>query len=112
MEAHAALPQPDQPRRIGQQFRRIEQRIAKPAAEDDSQRGIEEQVVGMALRQWCARLADHPPQLEVGQHDPRQIGEAVPLDREEPEVDRDRRKAEVLPMQRLVTRNSCGCGGR
>ena len=90
MKTHAAFPQTDQPRRITQQFRGIKQGIAKPSAQDDPERGIEEQVVGMALCEGGSRLANHPPQMKIAEHDAGQIGEAVPLDREEPEVERDR----------------------
>jgi hypothetical protein len=56
----------------------------------------------MALRQRRAGRTDHAQKVPVGEQDARQIGQRIPLDREEAEVDGDRGKAQVFPVRWLV----------
>jgi hypothetical protein len=89
VKAHPALPQFQQVLGVGDQFGGIEHRITQPSAQNDAQRGVEEQVIGMALRQGRARLTNHPQQVCVAQNDARKVCQRVPFDREEPQVQRD-----------------------
>ncbi|CAB5370579.1 unnamed protein product [Rhizophagus irregularis] len=82
VEGHAAIPQLEQTPG-GQQLRRIEQRIAQPPAEDDAERGIEHQIIGMAARHRCARLAQQLQQIPPADQDAGDIGDRIPFDLEE-----------------------------
>src|SRR5207253_6705683 len=64
MEAHAAIPQPEDLRRIVEIFPRlVEQHIAEAAAEDDAERGVEGHVVGVTPRHRRAGLTDQLQQI-------------------------------------------------
>ena len=85
--------------------------IAKSSAKDDAERGVEEKVIGMALRQrsdpgWRIIF----DKLPVSQHDTAEIGEAVPFDGKKAQINGNRGKSEALPKQRLA-RCACGNGG-
>ena len=73
----------------------VEQDIAEPAAEDDPERGVEDEVVGMAAGHRRAGLLQQFEQIPIAEEDAGEIGEAVPAQLEEAEVERDRRQAEV-----------------
>jgi hypothetical protein len=44
----------------------------------------------MALGDRRARRLDHPRQVPIAEQDAREVGKAVPFEREEAEVERDR----------------------
>ena len=69
----------------------VEQHIADAPAQDDSERGVKDEVVGMAAGERRARLLEQLQQIPVADEDAREIGEAVPAKVERPDVQRDRR---------------------
>ena len=96
VEAHAAVPQLQDVERIVEIIAEIvEQDVAEPAAEDDPERGVEDQVVGMAPGHRRAGLLEQFEQIPIADEDAGEVGEAVPAQLEEAEVERDRRQAEV-----------------
>ena len=73
----------------------VEQDVADAAAEDDPERGVEDQVVGMAAGERRARLLQQLQQVPIADEDAGEVGEAVPPEVERPDVQRHRRKPEV-----------------
>ncbi len=73
----------------------VEQDIADAAAEDDPERGVEDEVVGMAAGQRRAGLLQQLQQVPIADEDAGEVGEAVPAKVERPDVQRDRRQAQV-----------------
>ena len=70
----------------------VEQDVAEAAAEDDAERRVEDHVVGMAPRHRRAGLLDQLQQIPIADEDAGEIGEAVPAQLEEAEVERHRRQ--------------------
>ena len=101
MEAHPALPQTPQRQRISPQMGCVKGGIAQPAAKDDPQRAIEEHIIGMALCHWRAGGFDHFGQVPIAQDYPRQIGKAIPAQREKPQID-PARQPEIEPVNRCL----------
>ena len=96
VERHAAVPQLQDLDRMAEIFAEIvEQDIAEPAAEDDPERGVEDEVVGMAAGHRRAGLLQQLQQIPVADEDAGEVGEAVPAQIERADVQRDRRQAEV-----------------
>ena len=56
----------------------VEQDVAEPPAEDDPERGVEDQVVGMAAGHRRAGLLEQLQQIPIADEDAGEIGEAVP----------------------------------
>jgi hypothetical protein len=96
MEAHAPIPQLHDLKRVLEiEARPVEEDISEPPAEDHAQRGVEDQVVGMAPSHGRARLADQPQQVPIAEEDAGKVGEAVPAQLEPAEVESDRIEAEA-----------------
>ena len=96
VERHAAVPQLQDLDRVPEIFAEIvEQHIAEAAAEDDPERGVEDEVVGMAAGHRRAGLLEQLQQIPIADEDAGEVGEAVPAEVERPDVQRDRRQAEV-----------------
>ena len=70
---------------------RVEQHIADPPAQDDAERRVEDEVVGMAPRHRRARLRDQLQQIPPADQDARDIGKAIPAKVEAPDVQKNRR---------------------
>ena len=79
----------------------VEQHVAEAAAEDDPERGVEHQVVGMAPGHRRAGLLEQLEQIPIADEDPGEVGEAVPAQLEEAEVERDRRQAKIGQGDRI-----------
>ena len=75
--------------------RLVEQDVAEPAAEDDAERRVEDHVVGMAPGHRRAGLGEQLQQIPPAEDDAGEVGEAVPAQLEEAEVERDRIEAEI-----------------
>ena len=73
----------------------VEEHVADAAAEDDPERGVEDQVVGMAAGKRRARLLQQLQQIPIADEDAGEVGEAVPAQVERPDVQRHRRQAEI-----------------
>src|SRR5204863_9751240 len=98
VERHAAVPQLQYVDRVGEIIRQIvEQDVAQAPAEDDAQRRIEDHVIGMPPRHRRAGLLDELQQVPIANEDAGEVGEAVPAQLEEAEVDGDRRQMQVGP---------------
>jgi hypothetical protein len=96
VERHAAVPQLQYLDRVPQILAEIvEQDVAEPAAEDDPEGGIENQVVGMAAGERRTRLLEQFQQVPVADEDAGQVSEAVPPEVEWPDVQRDRGNAQI-----------------
>jgi len=110
VETHPAFPHRQKLTGVLQQIEigRVKQRIAQPPAQNDPQRAVEEQVIGMALRQGRAGRLYHPRQVPVAEDDARQIGERVKAQREEAQVD-PIRQAQIQPVNRSLPGGSGGC---
>ena len=66
----------------------VEQDIAEAAAEDDPERGVEDQVVGVASRPSASRAClISSQQIPIADEDAGEVGEAVPAQFEEAEVE-------------------------
>ena len=100
VEAHAAVPQLEQLKRLQPQFGCVESRVAQPPAEDDAKSAVEKQIVAMPLRQRRARRLDHPQHVPIGQDDPGEIGEAVPPQGKHAEID-TAGEPQIDPIDRL-----------
>ncbi len=91
VEGHAPVPQFHDLDRMLQIFAEIvEQHIANAPAEDDSEGGVEDQVVGVATGHRRARLAYELQQIPIADEDAGEIGEAVPSEVERTEMERNR----------------------
>ena len=96
VERHAAVPQLQYLEGMPEILAEVvEQDIAKPAAEDDPERGIEDQIVGVAAGERRAGLLEQLQQIPIADEDAGEVGEAVPAKVEGPDVERDRRQAEI-----------------
>src|SRR6476619_6278638 len=73
----------------------VEEHVAEPAAENDPERGIENEIVGMAAGERRAGLLEQFQQIPVTDEDPGEVSEAVPAKIERTDVKRDRRQAEI-----------------
>src|SRR4029079_14383250 len=103
VEGHAAVPQLHDFDRVLEILTEIvKQDVADAAAEDDPERGVEDEVVGMAASEQRARLLEELQQIPIADEDARDIGEAVPAEVERPEMQRDARQPEVRESNELV----------
>ena len=75
----------------------VEQHVADAAAEDDPERGVEDEIVGVAPGHRRAGLLQQLQQIPIADENPGEVGEAVPAQLEEAEVERDRRQVKVGP---------------
>src|SRR5881275_114204 len=73
----------------------VEQDIAEPAAEDDSERRVKDEVVGMAPGHRRARLLEQFEQVPIADENAGEVSQAVPAKVEGADVQRDRRQAKV-----------------
>src|SRR3546814_1261182 len=64
--------------RIEQHPGRVEQHIADPAAEDDADRRVKDEIVGMALGHRRAGLFEQLEQIPPADEDAADIGERIP----------------------------------
>ena len=99
MKGHSAIPQPQDPDRIGEQVGRVEQDIAKPPAQDDAERRVEDEVVGMTPRHRRARLVEQLEQIPPADQDAGDIGQRIPFELEEAEVERHRIQPEIGELE-------------
>lgn len=119
VERHAAVPQPQQfprdetiAREIGKGGRNarrapgIKRRIAQPPADDDAQRAVEKQIVGVALRHRRPGLLEHLRGVPIGENHPDQVSQRVIAQRKEAEFDAGP-EAEIGPVDRI---GSAACG--
>ena len=85
VERHAAVPQLQDVDRVLEIIGEIvEQDVADAAAEDDPQRGVKDQVVGMAAGHRRAGLLDQLQQVPIADENAGEVGEAVPAQVEGP----------------------------
>ena len=63
------------------------------------ERRVEDHVVGMAPRHRRAGLRDQLQQIPPADQDAGDIGERIPADLEETEVERDRSRPQIVEMQ-------------
>ena len=59
----------------------VEQHIAEPPTEHDTEGDVEEEVIEIERRQFPARPLHQPAEIEPPEHQPGDIGERVPPDR-------------------------------
>ena len=91
MERHAAAPDGQHVERMGEVVAGlVEQDVADPAAQDDAQRDIEEEVVDGLGRDLPARALHQPPHEPPAEHDAGDVGQRVPADRERADRDEHR----------------------
>ena len=64
-------------------FGGVEDHIADPPAQDDPERGVEDQIVGVAPRHWGAGLREQLQQIPPTDQDPGDVGDRIPAEREE-----------------------------
>src|SRR6185369_10920238 len=102
VEGHAAVPQLQDLERVLQILAEIvEEDVAEAPAEDDAERRIEHQVVGMASGHRRARLPDQLQQVPVADENAGEIGEAVPAQVERADAQRYRGDAEIREREVL-----------
>ena len=83
VERHAAPPDREHVERMGEVVvRLVEQDVADPAAKDDAQRDVEDEVVDGFGRDAPAGALHQPPYQPPAEHDPGDVGQRVPADRE------------------------------
>jgi hypothetical protein len=98
VEGHSAVPQLEDVDRVLEVVAEVvEQNVADAAAEDDSERRVEHEVVGMAASHRASRLLDQLQQVPIADENAGQVRKAVPPQLEESEVERDRIQAEIAP---------------
>ena len=68
----------------------VEQDVADPPAEDDAERGVEDEVVGVAACERRAGLLQQLQQVPIADEDAGEVGKAVPPQIERADVERDR----------------------
>jgi len=73
----------------------VEQHIADASAEDDTERSVEDEVVGMPAGHWRAGLLQQFEHVPIADENPGEVGEAVPAKVERADVQRDRRQAQI-----------------
>ena len=73
----------------------VEEDIAEAAAEDDPERGVEQQIVGVAAGERRARLLEQFQEIPIADQDPGEIGDTVPPEVERPDREQDRRQVEI-----------------
>src|SRR4051794_29222450 len=73
----------------------VEQHIAQATAQNDAQRGIENQIVGMTARKRRTRLLQQLQQIPIADEDAGEVSETVPAEIEGADMQRDRRKTEI-----------------
>ena len=102
VERHAAVPQlEDLDRMLEIIAGVVEQHVAQPAAEDDPERGVKYEVVGMAPGHRRAGLPDELQQVPIADEDAGEVGEAVPAQVERADRHQDRRQAEIRERNEL-----------
>ena len=90
MQRHAAFPELEDIERSQEYLRLVEQAIAEPPADDDAERCIEYEIIGMPPRHRRTRLRDQFQQVPPADQDARDIGKAVPAELEDPQIERNR----------------------
>ena len=82
VERHAAVPQLHDLDRVAADTSPIvEQDVAEASAQDDPERGVEDEVVGMAAGHRRAGLLEQLEQVPPADENPGEIGEPIPADR-------------------------------
>ena len=109
VERHAALPQLQRPQRLAQHGGIVEQDIGDPAAQNDAERRVEHEIVGMAPRHRRARPVDQLHQVPPADEDAGDVAERIPADLQRPERERHRREVEVGPLD-IAARGGGGGG--
>ncbi len=98
VERHAAIPHLENVDRVLEVIGQVvEQDVAEPAAEENSDRGIKAEVLGVAPGDRRPGLLDQPEQVPITNENSREVGKAVPFDFEEAEVECHRRQMKVGP---------------
>ena len=100
VEAHAAFPQLEEGK-AAPQFRLVEGGIAEPAAQDNAECAVKEQVIRVPLRHRAAGRLHHPAEVPIAKDDPGKVSERIPAQREEAEVD-PRLQTQLAPPQHLA----------
>ena len=77
VKTHPAFPQLEHVERIVPQARLVKDRIADPAAQNDTQCAVEEQVIGVALRQRRTGRFDHLGQMPIRKDHTDQVSQRV-----------------------------------
>ena len=96
MEGHSTVPQLQNVERVSKVIAQVvEQHVADAAAEDDPERRVEDEIVCMTAGHRRARLLQQLQQVPIADEDAGQVGEAVPAQLEETEVERDRIQAQI-----------------
>jgi hypothetical protein len=91
VERHAAFPDDQDLQRMGQEVARlIEEDVAQPSAQDDTERRPQEEVVDLGRRQEQGRFLADAAHDAPSDHQARDVGERVPADGERPELDQHR----------------------
>jgi hypothetical protein len=91
MEAHAALPDGKDFQRIGQVVARlVEQHLAQPAADDDPEHAVEQQVVELLDRQQAGARANPVAAEQDKLNESDEIHQTVPAHRQRAERKGDR----------------------
>ena len=96
VEAHPPVPQFQDLEWVFEiEARLVEEYVAEPAAQDDPERGPEDQILGMALGHRRSGLREQLEHIPIAREDAREIGQAVPAKVERP--DRQRHGIEPEP---------------
>jgi hypothetical protein len=92
--------------RLLQHPRIVEEHVSDAPAEQDAERSIEDEVIGMLPRHRRAGLPDQPGEIPPADQDAADIAERIPADRQRPEMDGHRRQMEAGELD--VARSDCG----
>ena len=96
MERHAAFPKLQHFDWCEENFRLVKQAITQPPAENDPQRGIKHEIIGMPSCHRGPGLSDQFEKIPPSDQDAADIGKAVPSELEKPEIKRNRGEPELV----------------
>ena len=81
MERHAAFPDAqDRERILGVDVEIVEQHVAEPPAQDDTEKRPEDQIIDIARRHGVRRLGDEGAHVKPREAEAHQVGERIPAD--------------------------------
>lgn len=101
VERHAAIPQLEDLQRVEDHLGTVEDHIAEPAAQDDAQRRVEHQIIGLRADHRRGGLGEQSQQIPPARDDARDIGERVPAQIKRAERQRNGVEAKIGELDML-----------
>ena len=92
VERHTAFPKLQHRHGIAEHLGLVKEDVTEPPAQDDAERRIENEIIGMAFGHRRARLSKQAQQIPPMNEDARNIGQTIPAQLEKAEIERDRRQ--------------------